>query len=315
MAPWPGPEASSASRGVATRQRLFVLAFDHRNSLRSQFFGFPAELSAAEHARLVEAKQIIFDGCLLAVGTGLALSEVAVLVDEQFGADVAREARAKGVQFAMPVEMSGRQEFSFEYGRAFGEHLEAFEPTYAKVLVRFNPDLPGEINARQLRRLQVLMAWLRQTGRKLMFELLVPPLPAQLAAVGGDQKRFDEEVRPGLMVEAIKTLHEKGIEPAIWKIEGFDAPGSCHRVARQARSEGRDDVGCIVLGRGADATAVERWLRAAAGVAGFVGFAVGRTIWWDALKAFSEGAATRHMAVRSIADNYLRMVHVYEAAE
>ena len=315
MATGLGSEPIPAPRRTPRQPRLYILAFDHRNSLRTQFFHFPGELSAAEHAWLVDAKQIIFEGCLQAVGDGLAVSDVAILVDEQYGAPVAREALAKGVKFAMPVERSGRQEFRFEYGRAFGTHLETFQPTYAKVLVRFNPELKGPMNARQLHRLQVLMAWLRRTERKLMFELLVPPLAAQLAAVGGDQKRYDEEVRPRLMTEAIRILHGNGIEPAIWKIEGFDAPESCRTVANVARSGGRDKVGCVVLGRGADVAAVERWLAAAAGVAGYVGFAIGRTIWWDPLKAYREGLSTRQAATDSIAENYRRMVHVYEAAQ
>ena len=296
-------------------ERLYLLAFDHRNSFRSQFFGFPTNVRAEDQQRLVDAKRIIYEGCLSAIASGLPASNVGILVDEQFGAEVALDARAKDLKLAMPVERSGQREFAFEYGRAFGVHLETYRPTYAKVLVRFNPALEGELNDRQVRRLKLLTAWLEKSHSKLMFELLVPPLAAQLAAVGGDQKRFDEETRPGLMLEAIQRMHRDGIEPAVWKIEGFESADACQRIASAVRSEGRDEVGCVVLGRGADSAAVERWLAAAASVPGYIGFAVGRTIWWDPLKAFTEGRASRPEAVTSIADNYLSMVRFYEAVE
>ena len=58
-------------------------------------------------------------------------------------------------------------------------------------------------------------------------------------------------------------------------------------LAEQARSgAGREGVKCVLLGRGASTEKVEHWLRAAAPVEGFIGFAIGRSIWWDALKGF-----------------------------
>ena len=131
-----------------------------------------------------------------------------------------------------------------------------------------------------------------------MFELLVPPEPAQLEAAGGDRARYDREVRPGLMLAAVKELRESGVEPDLWKIEGLEDREDCARIGAAVRSGGRDAVSCVVLGRGADAPAVERWLRAGAGVPGYVGFAVGRTIWWDAVGRYVAGAADRERPPR-----------------
>jgi 5-dehydro-2-deoxygluconokinase len=60
---------------------------------------------------------------------------------------------------------------------------------------------------------------------------------------------------------------------------------------------------------------VDHWRRQAAPVEGFVGFAIGRSIWWDALKAFLDGSVERERAAEQIADNYLRFVDVYKSAE
>jgi len=71
---------------------------------------------------------------------------------------------------------------------------------------------------------------------------------------------------------------------------------------------------CVVLGRGADAAAVERWLRAGAGVPGFDGFAIGRSIWWDPVRAYMDGVTDRAAAVTAIAERYVHFVTVYREA-
>ncbi|HXF56253.1 MAG TPA: DUF2090 domain-containing protein [Actinomycetota bacterium] len=293
---------------------LYILAFDHRGSFQKKLMGIAGAPTPEEAARIADAKRVIFEGFERAVAEGAPREAAGVLVDEQFGADIARAARAQGYRFAMPVEKSGQDEFDFEYGEAFGQHIESFDPTFAKVLVRYNPEGDRELNARQTARLRTLSEWLRERGRKFLFELLVPPTPHQLERVGGDQGRFDREVRPELMVRAIAELQEGGVEPDVWKIEGLDRREDCERVARQVRGGGRSAVSCVVLGRGADEAAVVRWLRAGAAVEGYVGFAIGRTIWWDPLKAWLGGELDRAEAAKQVAQNYLRMIEVYTSA-
>ena len=234
-----------------------------------------------------------------------------MLVDEEAGAEVARAAKAEGVVFAMPVEKTGRAEFELEYGEDFGRHIEDFDPSFAKALVRYNPAGNRAANAEQLGRLKRLSDWLHERGRKLMFELLVPAEPAQLESVGGDANRYDAQVRPGLMVASIGEIQDHGVEPDVWKIEGIDRREDCLRISAQVRSGGRDGVACVVLGRGADEDAVMRWLRQGAGCPGYIGFAVGRTIWWEALQGFLSGEIDRAAATRRISERYRTMIDVY----
>jgi myo-inositol catabolism protein IolC len=214
----------------------------------------------------------------------------------------------------MPVEKSGQNEFDFQYGDDFGAHIERFDPDFSKVLVRYNPDGDAEMNQRQTERLKRLADWLHEHDRKFLFELLVPAEDHQLEQVGGDSDRYDAELRPELMRRTIVAFQDAGIEVDIWKIEGIDTQEDCDLIARTARQGGRDGVVCVVLGRGANDEKVDHWLRQGAPVAGYAGFAIGRTIWWDALKGFLDGNLEREDAAQQIADNYLRFVQVYDEA-
>ncbi len=295
--------------------KLYILAFDHRGSFQKKFFGIQGEPDAEQTAIIADAKHLIFEGMLQAVGSGADASVTGVLVDEQFGSTVPQEARERGLKLAMPAERSGQSMFDFQYGDDFGEHIERFDPDFTKVLVRYNPDGDEAANREQLGKLKRLSDWLKQHDRKFLFELLVPAEDAQLETVGGDVERYDTELRPELMRRAIAEIQDAGIEVDIWKIEGVDQRSDCEMLVAQARSGGRDGVVCVVLGRGADDDKVDEWLRAAAPVDGFVGFAIGRSIWWDPLKAYVDGKIERSAGARKIAEKYLRFVQVYERAE
>jgi myo-inositol catabolism protein IolC len=289
---------------------LFILAFDHRGSFQKSFFGVQGNPTPEETARIIDAKRLIFEGALQAFEQGVA--GAGILVDEQFGADVARKAKAKGISVSIPVEKSGQNEFDFEYGEdGFAAHITDLDPDFSKVLVRYNPEGDGVMNARQTARLKTLSEWLRANGRKFLFELLVPAEPHHLEVVGGDASRYDTQTRPELMRTAIAELQQSGVEPDVWKIEGLDRREDCEAVAMQCRVGGRDGVVCVVLGRGADDAAVDHWLRMGSGVPGYVGFAIGRSIWWEPLKAFVDGGKQRAEAAAEIAANYQRFVKVY----
>ncbi len=291
---------------------LLILAFDHRGSFQRKFFGIEGAPDPRETERIADAKRVVFQGMQRALADGAVdVSTAGVLVDEQFGAQVAIDAKRAGMVLAMPAERSGQDEFDFEYGSEFAAHIEAFDPTFTKVLVRYNPEGDGAKNARQSARLRELSQWLHGVGRRFLFELLVPAESHQLEAAGNDPLRFDREVRPGLMKLTIAELQDGGVEPDVWKIEGIDDPARCAEIAEQCRAGGRDGVACVVLGRGADDAAVDAWLRAARQVSGYQGFAIGRSIWWNPLKSFVDGATPREDAIAQIANNYRRFVAVY----
>jgi len=296
-------------------QKLYILAFDHRGSFQRKFFGIEGEPDSEQTAIIADAKHLIFEGMLQAVSAGADSSVTGVLVDEQFGSTVPAEARERGLKLAMPAERSGQNMFDFQYGDDFAEHIERFDPDFTKVLVRYNPDGDEADNRVQLEKLKRLSDWLQGHGRKFLFELLVPAEDLQLESVGGDSDRYDAELRPELMRRAIAEIQDAGIVVDIWKIEGVDERSDCEMLVAQARSGGREGVACVVLGRGADDAKVDHWLVQAAPVDGFIGFAIGRSIWWDPLKAYVDGKIERSAGARKIAENFLRFVAVYERAK
>jgi myo-inositol catabolism protein IolC len=296
--------------------KLYILAFDHRGSFQKKMFGIEGDPTEEETEKISDAKRLIFEGMEIAVDRGVDAAATGVLVDEQFGSDIPKRANEQGLRLAMPVEKSGQEEFDFQYGADFGKHIADFDVDFAKVLVRYNPDGDAELNERQLGRLKELADWLHANDGKFLFELLVPAEPSQLESVDGDTDRYDAELRPALMKRTIQEIQDFGVEVDIWKIEGVDAREDAEMLAEQTRTgEGREGVVCVLLGRGASDEKVDHWLRQAAPVEGFVGFAIGRSIWWDALKGYLDGNLDRSAAAEQVADNYLRFVKVYDDAE
>ncbi|MGB7211139.1 MAG: DUF2090 domain-containing protein [Gemmatimonadales bacterium] len=294
---------------------LYLLPFDHRHSYVSEMFHFTPPLSAEQRGTVAASKQVIYDGFREALARGLPVDRAGILVDEEFGSEILVDARKHGYVTALSTETSGSEEFEFEYGDRFADHLREFAPTFAKVLVRYNPAGNYARNQRQVARLKQLSDYCRQAGQRFMFELLVPATEAQLLEVKGEQAAYDLRIRPDMMIETIQALQEAGVEPDIWKLEGVDRREDCKRLVAVARRDGRDHVSCIVLGRGADEKKVVQWLKVAASVLGFTGFAVGRTSFWDPVADLLAGRVTREAAVARIAGRYLEWASIFERAQ
>ncbi len=294
---------------------LYVLPFDHRGSFQTKMFGWENPLTPEQTAEIAAAKRVIYDGFNAAVASGVPKDKAGILVDEQFGAAILRDARADGYATACPAEKSGQDEFDFEYGEDYARHIEAFDPTFSKVLVRYNPEGDKSLNRKQAERLRQLSDYLQERGRsRFMFELLVPAEKAQLERARGDKHVYDLEMRPQLMLRAIEELQDAQVEADVWKIEGLDRRDDCEKIVAVARRGGRDDVGCIVLGRGEDDRKVREWLTTAAAVRGFIGFAVGRTVFWEPLVDWRGKKTTREAAVAEIARRYREFVDIFENA-
>jgi myo-inositol catabolism protein IolC len=294
-----------------SQKELLILAFDHRASFLEKMFGIKGRQPTPEEKLQIEDyKKIIFEGFRLATKKKVPKDIAGLLVDEEFGAGVLREAKKDGLMFAMPVEKSGQDEFDFDYGENFAKHIEEFNPTFVKVLVRYNPEGDAVMNKRQLQRLKKLSEYLTQKKRTFLFELIVPSTAAQLAKLGGSKEKYDQELRPKLMVDSIKEIQDAGVEPAIWKLEGVDKPESAKAVVKQAQSGGRK-VGVITLGRGESKEKVQEWLKVGAKIPGVIGFAVGRTIFWEPLADHKAGKTTRKEAIEKVAQNYQEFTELW----
>lgn len=287
-----------------TQKQLLILAFDHRGSFTEKLFEIKnRKPTSAEKVQIDDAKKIIFEGFTSSLKKNVPKDIAGMLVDEEFGASILKEAKKSGFTFAMPVEKSGQDEFDFEYGEDFTKHIQDFDPTLVKVLVRYNPAGDSTLNQRQLKRLKKLNDYLITAKKPFLFELIVPATADQLAKVGGSKEKYDQDIRPGLMVESIAAIQDAKIEPAIWKLEGVDKPGDAKAVVKQVQKGGRK-AGVITLGRGESKEHVQKWLAVGAKVPGIIGFAVGRTIFWQPLVDYRAGKINRASAVEKIAQNY-----------
>ena len=294
-----------------SQKELLILAFDHRASFLEKMFGIKGRPpTPQEKLQIEDYKKMIFEGFRLATQKKVPKDIAGLLVDEEFGAAVLRKAKKEGFSFAMPCEKSGQDEFDFDYGEDFAKHIEEFDPTFVKVLVRYNPEGDAAMNERQLQRLKRLSDYLIGAKRTFLFELIVPATSAQLAKLGGAKEKYDLELRPKLMVESLKEIQDAGVEPAIWKLEGVDKPADAKAVVKQAQAGGRK-VGVITLGRGESKEKVQEWLIVGAKIPGIIGFAVGRTIFWNPLADFKAGKINRQQAVEQIANTYVEFTDLW----
>jgi myo-inositol catabolism protein IolC len=284
---------------------------DHRESFGRTLFGVRDDHpDARQHTAMSAAKRLIYAG-LARARAQLPCGRAAVLVDERYGQPVVDAARSDGVILALPVEHSGRDWFELEWGDRWLEHVRSNRPDFAKVLVRDNPAFPRERRDRQLRALREVSDALSGLGTPLLYELLVPATGAQLAAAGGTKDAYDHDLRPDLVTQVIADNQAAGIEPAIWKIEGLESTDSARAVVAQIRAGGRDHVDAIVLGRDAPAVRLDHWLAVAAPIDGFVGFAIGRSIWEEAIADHNRGDADDEEAIDQISGRYLGFARQY----
>lgn len=287
----------------------FILAVDHRNSLRGWLasLGVPAGATDATARRL---KNLCVEA-LNEAGPRLEADETPMLLlDEEYGVEAIPAAKAHGLQVVIPAEKSGLAEFVFEHGDDFARAIDRVDPDAVKALVRYNPAGDAELNQRSRAQLQILQAHLRDSDRRFMLELLVPPTREQQAAAGAS---FDEAVRPELTAEAIHQLAADGLHPDWWKLEGNNDPRAAAIVATAAA--GAAEIGCLVLGRGQNRDSVVRWVQVAATVGSFVGFAVGRTLWMDPFAALVRHEIDERETVTRIADAYLDIASAYRTAQ
>lgn len=295
------------------RPNLYLLAIDHRRSFERQF-GVDGPVDAATRARLSAAKVTVVAALDAAVAERPGLGGAGLLLDDDYGADAIEAARRSGLVVAVAFERSGQAVLDFEHAD-WVARLESLAGTtgeragIAKLLVRHRTDDEPEARNVQLGRLREFSDACAAANVEFLLELLTPFNGGERAA--HDERELENEVRPRLVVDAIHEIQEAGVDASLWKVEGVSDPAGCASIVAAAHDGGREHVGVVVLGAGAPRDTVAGWLRAAA-AAGYVGFAVGRSIWAEALRALDAGEIDQGSARREIASHYLAMVDVFE---
>ncbi len=293
--------------------KIFMLAFDHRSSFVKQVFGFDENTLTRDQAqKVVMAKKIIYQGFKKALEGGLPKDFAAMLVDEEYGDEVLRDAKKQNYNFALPVEKSGQNEFDFFYGENFAEHIEKYDPTFVKVLVRFNPKDNADTLDNQIEKLKILAEYCQMQNKKFLFELLVPATQNQLDSIDNDLNRYENELRPGLTQQAISQLQDAGIKPDIWKIEGCDKKADYEAIINEIKKT-NPQAKVIILGRGESKEKVTAWLNVGKNIPEIIGFAIGRTIFQSAISLWNKNEISIDQTIDLISKNYLEFYHTFNA--
>jgi myo-inositol catabolism protein IolC len=289
-----------------------ILAVDHRNSFEHDLYELKGPISSAQAARISADKLLVYQALLDALPGLRTGVQAGILVDEEYGASVAELAsRSEGaVNLAMPIEKSGKDWFEFAYDDEWEAQAQFYATDHAKVLVRDNPGFDPARRDQQAAQVAQVSDWASSNHRSLIIELLIPATDADKAAVDGDSAHYDGELRPGLTVAAMEYLQDHGVDPVIWKVEGLHRHEDAEKIVDTAKRDGRG-ADCILLGRHASHDQLDHWIRLLAPIPGWTAFAIGRSIWWDALHAHLCHQRTANEARRLIRDAYLDFAQFY----
>jgi 5-dehydro-2-deoxygluconokinase len=302
---------------------LYILPFDHRATFATQMFGKGSilDLNPEEKEAIREFKMLIYKGFKDAVEKLIPTSEAAILCDEEFGSEVLFDALHNGFLTLLPVEKSGQTEFDFQYAD-FSEHIEKFHPNFVKALVRFNPGDTEELKQRQKGKLKQMSDYCHENNHKFLLEVLVIPTEAQLKDVGS-QLGFDRKLRPNLAAEVVKDFQDFGIEPDVWKLEGFGKEEDYKEIIKMIKRDGRINVNLVVLGRGGSVQDVEKWLEVGereeifevgGKVEGVIGFAVGRTVFWQTIERFHKREIGKAEVIQTVSVNFQKFYKIFTSA-
>ena len=292
-------------------KNLFILPFDHRSSFIKLFGITNSQLSQDEKKTITNAKEIIYSAFQKSVSEGISKEQAAILIDEEYGDKIIQDAINQKYNVILTVEKSGQKEFTFEYADEFGKHIDKYKPTFVKALIHYNPNDDPLSKMRQQQKLEILSNYCHQKSYKFLLEILIAPTELQLKDVGGDLQRYDTQIRPNLTAKTIEELQNVHVEPDVWKVEGMESQDSYKIVVLQAQKGGRGNVGIVILGRGENQEKVENWIKIGSKVKGIIGFAVGRTVFWEPLKQFKFGNIDRNAVVEQISSNFLHFYNIF----
>ena len=294
---------------------FYVVINEHRSSFLKRILEIEGRTPIEQDWEEVKnLKKIIFSGYLEALQNGIPATQTTFFIDEQTGSSIIEQAVEAGVTYCLAVEKSGQRLLDFEHGQEYVAHIEALKPVFIKALVRYNPRDPEADRMLQQGKLKEITAVAREHNTKLIIEVRIPATPEQMVQVDNDDRRYDLEIRPNLATQTVSELRAGGADPDIWHIEGFELPVHYENVVEQIQMNDRENVGMVIMSRGASFPQVESWLTVGAGVDGIIGFSVGRTAFQNAIKQFRAGEKGGEDGAHQIAQNFIHFYEIFTKA-
>jgi 5-dehydro-2-deoxygluconokinase len=289
---------------MQTPEKLFILPFDHQTGLWKAF-GWLEPITPEQISLMHTTRMITYQGYLHGLTLGIPQPETAILTDDVYGAQVLVQAKKDNVPVIYTLEKSGQPSLVFQHDD-WQERILEQKPDWIKTLVRFNPTAPAADLALSLENLKKVSDFAHEHQIPYMIEPLVQPTEEQK-----DIADFDHNLRHDLTITMIHTIYQAGISPTVWKIEGSDIPSFYTRVAEAIQTYD-DQSRIVVLGRNETLEKVISWIQAGIQEQKVIGFAVGRTVFLEALKKFLSGDFTSEEAIHEIGERYYRLYCAFE---
>jgi 5-dehydro-2-deoxygluconokinase len=276
----------------AQPETLFALAIDHRAPLEKIADGV-----GAKRERIAAFKRLAVKAAVKVAGGRPGFG---MLLDGTYGRQALFDAAKYPLWIGRPVEQSGSRPLRFEEGADIGSRLIEWPVTHtAKCLVFYHPDDDRALKEDQLRTLRGLYDATRRIGRELLVEII--------ASKHGS-------VTDDTTARVLGEIYAAGIKPDWWKLESLASSHAWTQVEKIIAANDAWCRGVVLLGL----EAPQSQLKAAFGIAAqssiVRGFAVGRTIFADAAKAWLAGQMDDDRAVDDMAERFQRLVRLWENA-
>jgi 5-dehydro-2-deoxygluconokinase len=242
---------------------LTVLAIDHR----SQFEEF-AESGVADRRRIAAFKTLGLHALDRVAGRD---ARFGVLLDGTYGFEALSTAADLPYWIGRPIEVPTSRPLQFEGSADVATEIATWPLNQVvKCLVHYHPDEPQDLRARQERQLLRLFDACRKTRHELLLEVILP------AAMPADSHT---------MARALSQIYGLGVRPDWWKLPPSMLPGYWQAI-QDAIAQDPFCRGVLVLGLAAPRAELTASFAAAAPFSMVKGFAVGRTIFQEAARAW-----------------------------
>jgi len=276
------------------RPHLYVLAFDHRRQLETLAAGYGTPL-----ARIARFKQLVATAFGRVAASSPHPERLGVIVDDRYGAQVLPALTHAGHWIGRAIEVPGSSPVEFESGQGPATQLLTWPSRHViKCLVLCHPEDPLEERLAQEARVVDLHRAAAALERELLLEIVV---------------RHTHAVDENTTARIVQRFYNVGVRPAWWKLEPQSAP-SWSAISRVIGTEDPDCNGILLLGLDAPEERLRLAFETAASHPLCRGFAVGRSIFGHAARAWLGGNLEDEDVIEDIASRYQRLIGLWRAA-
>ncbi|MBI4924099.1 MAG: 5-dehydro-2-deoxygluconokinase [Devosia nanyangense] len=267
--------------------QLMALAIDHRSQLEDLPGATPAKLTAFKRLAVKAAARVAAGR----PGYGM-------LIDDKYGRDALFDAGEEGnLWIARPIELPGSRPLRFEFSQDLSRFTEWPVDHCIKVLCFYHPDDAAPLKAEQIERLRQAYDAARRIGRELLIEIIA----SRNGALG------DTTVS-----RVLSELYDAGLKPDWWKLEPQSSRGAWGEIDRVIEARDPYCRGVVLLGLEASEPELERGFAAARSARTVKGFAVGRTIFAEAVRAWLAGTMSDEQAVADMAHRFESLTSIWQ---